>query len=542
MKKNKYFVLLTVSLGVAILGSTLVFAGPIRHILGARFKSNSPASTPDSQILQHTEGQKYPTLALSGQALANIGIGADSFQPLKRTRFEKTVPFPAILVDRPGRSTFQVPSSVSGVVSRVYREQGESVQPGQPLFDIVLVHEDLVECQVNLLGLFQQRHVVEREISRLSSLSDDLAPKAKRDLEFQRVELNAQIVSQKAILVLHGLSRDQVESFEKRCMSLFRSDAKAVPAIDESRLLIRELTVRVPEITEEGILISSASAAVDGNSVSEKSGRFENNPSRESALVLERLNVEKGQLVSQGETLCQISDLSKLYVEGRAFARDESLLNSAFAGRCPVWVLFEDRDGVRNAIRGLRIKTLDNRIDPTNRTLFFYAEIENRILNDRELSACKDHPSHEPAFDETGENAASDKEYLQWKYKPGQRCEIFVEYETIPDCIVVPRSAVVEEGPNAYVFVVNGVSRWTLDGTRQLTAEEIESEMPFQLFKVWEKRPITILARDKKNIALQVSEHVNESCFIAYTGVNQLADTLNAGNGKLQSTCPCGDH
>lgn len=544
MKKSTVFIggFVLLLLGIVV-GSALASASEAKTLWGRYFGLFFSSAEIQSPLTGHDhEISKYPQISLSDQALENIGIGTRSWKSPHQEDFPKTQTFPAILVERPGRSTFQIPSSVSGVISKVYCEQGERVKPGQALFDIVLAHEDLIQCQTALLALFQKRYVIEKELKRLEPLvANAVAPKSIREYELQKIEIDSQIASQKAVLLLHGLPKDRVESLEKHLLDTIQGNLENDASVQD--LLIRELTVFVPNVTEDGF-VTTALTKQDPMSNAEQ------RPADDISLVLERLSVEKGKLVSQGETLCQISNFSCLYVEGKAFARDEALLNQTFIKQHHLWIVFDDRATAREVIPGLHIKMLDNRIDSTNRTLNFYVELDNRLLGPKERWEGPQHAGHS--------HLDTDKELLHWRFKPGQRCEVNIEYETVPGCFVVPVEAVAEEGANAFVFALNGSSKWKPDGTKQLTADEIERGEPYQLFKVWEKRPIVIKARDRMRIAFQAVDvtyvdpsepqklihalSVNASDMLAQSGANQLNDALNSGSGKLQSTCPCGNH
>ncbi len=45
--------------------------------------------------------------------------------------------------------------------------------------------------------------------------------------------------------------------------------------------------------------------------------------------------------------------------------------------------------------------------------------------------------------------------YISWKYRPGQRVQLLVTVETMPDKIVLPIEAVAQDGVESYVFIPN---------------------------------------------------------------------------------------
>ena len=90
---------------------------------------------------------------------------------------------PAMVVERPGRSSIQVAAPLTGVVTRVWPLQGETVAPGQPLFDLRLTHEEVVEAQAEFLKTAEELDVVQREIDRLEKVAADGVISGKTLLE-----------------------------------------------------------------------------------------------------------------------------------------------------------------------------------------------------------------------------------------------------------------------------------------------------------------------------------------------------------------------
>ncbi len=426
--------------------------------------------------------EEQHSLALSDQALRNIGINSDTILPVKVSSFKKTLVFPAIVVDRPGRSKLAVPSTASGIVQRVYVEPGETVVSGQPLFDILLVHEELIRCQSDLLALLQKKDVVESERKRLEGLSADIAPKSIREIAFQKSEIDSQIASQKNALLVHGLSQEQIDE-----------------TIIRDRKLVRMITVRLPKVSEDGIA-QGPIVPIDVSQVS---------PQKTNSLQIESLEIEKGQQVEIGQSLCQIIDMSRLSICGRSFAHDENILNATARKPGIVTALFEGHDGFKENITGLSIRSIDNRIDSVNRTLNFYVELPNWIIKDDDAPSAKN------------PDDPSDPRFVNWRFKPGQRCELLLEYETVEDCIVLPSEAVAQEVNDAYVFQWNG----TDDGK-----------------KVWHRKAVHVFFRARDSIAIANDGSILPGAVVAARGAGQLQIALTSGGGKLQSACPCGDH
>ena len=60
---------------------------------------------------------------------------------------------------------------MTGVVTRIYPIQGEAVEPGQPLFEVRLTHEDLLQVQTEFLRTVEELDVIGREVARLEKVS-----------------------------------------------------------------------------------------------------------------------------------------------------------------------------------------------------------------------------------------------------------------------------------------------------------------------------------------------------------------------------------
>lgn len=490
--------------------SLCLLLGGIGFILFDLFVASTPltgtlftAKEKTSPAVPAPPHEEPHALVLSKQALQNIGIDDDAISELAVSSYDKTMSFPAMLVDRPGRSTYRVPAPFTGIIQTIHVEPGMVVTPGQPLFDLLLTHEDLIACQNELISLFQKRDTVLREMERLESLATDIAPKAKRDVEFQKAELDSQIDTQRGILRLHGIDDRRIDE-----------------TIEKNRTLIYMITVRVPCQAED-----------QKTPVAEKTTSSEESPcgcehTHDSVIQMESLSVDKGQLVNLGDPLCQLVDLALLNIEGRASSIDEEVLATALMEHCRVTAHFDNQ-----RVEGLHIRYIDTRIDPVSRALRFYVELPNSVVvRDKEQS------HHHPWTEEEGserENKDQWKDeapcpihqhYVNWRFRPGQRCELKVEYDTIASCLVVPREAVAESGSEAFVFEWTGTEP---DGEKR---------------KIWVKRPVHVLHRGKTQVAVANDGSIFPGAKIAGRGAGQLLVALTSGGGQLQSTCPCGDH
>ena len=82
---------------------------------------------------------------------------------------------------------------------------------------------------------------------------------------------------------------------------------------------------------------------------------------------------------------------------------------------------------------------MSDKIDPAKRTLDFYVTLPNKSQRDSTL-----------------ENG---RRFIAWKYRPGQRVQLEIPLETLPDRVVLPIDAIAQDGTETYVFTPNG-NQW----------------------------------------------------------------------------------
>ena len=348
--------------------------------------ANDPHSGHDHAA--HDDGN---SLELSDKALRNIG-----YEPLtiRRQPFTKTTTVPAMVVERPGRSQLDVTAPMTGIVTKVYAVQGEAVAPGEPLFDMRLTHEDLVESQRNFLRSVEELDVVETELKRLESIGDAIPGKVVLAQKYRKQQLDAAIHAQREGLLLHGLSEQQVSD------------------ITQNRSLLESLTIVAPQGTGDCVIEDS-----------------------EHLFNVQKLNVKPGQQVPAGTTLCVLGDHCRLYIEGKAFEEDAELLNQVMLEHRKVSAVRISRGTDRDTVNDLEILYLSDSVESDTRALHFYIGLPNKLIRDQKKN---------------------DRRYIGWKYKPGQRFEVSIPVKHAADRIVLPVDAVVEEGAEAFVFQKNG--------------------------------------------------------------------------------------
>ena len=413
--------------------------------------------------------EQVMALELSDQALANIGIEKDSdFGEIKVGSYDKTLTFPAILEERPGETLTKIPSPVSGVVEKIYLRPGQMIQNGQALFDIRLTREDVITAQSDLLALIQKRDIILKEEQRLSGLEDGLAPQAKRDVAFQKMENDAAIKAKTSVLLLNGLPVDEVEN-----------------KLIKNREIISLVTVYAPEENED---------CVNGNKEAEEHCAHHQQ--------MDDIYVQKGQSINLGDPLCQTSDMDQLLIRGNAYAYNERDLAAALENGANVTALFTQSGREIEKISDLKIRNINNRVNSDDRTLNFYVELNNEL-------------------EQHNEETTSGNPFLSWQFKPGQRCQLSVPYQKIENCIIVPVWALARQQADCYVFELSEVEKG---------------------HKTFIRRPVRVLHQTQTDVVLANDGSIAPGVKIALRGASQLQIALDAGGGKLQSACPCGDH
>ncbi len=341
------------------------------------------------------EHDEAAAIKLSKQARGNIGL---RMARVELKPFERTITVPGIVVERPGWSRLNVTTPMTGVVTRVYPIQGEAVKPGQPLFDVRLTHEDLLQAQTDFLRTVEELDVIRSEVSRLKKVSADgvIAGKTLLERQYEEQKQEAHLRAQQQALLLHGLSQEQVAN------------------IASTRTLVQSLTVQAP-LPHNGSLP---------------------HPS-EHLLQVRELNAVQGKYVGAGETLCTLVDYGELYAEGRAFEQDVRAINRMAAQGWGVSVVLGSKaDGGEETLPGLKILYLDDNVDVQSRAFHFYVPIPNQLLRD--------------------DKKPDGRRFVYWQFKPGQRIQIRIPVERWDNRIVLPVEAIAQEGAEVYVFEANG--------------------------------------------------------------------------------------
>jgi membrane fusion protein, heavy metal efflux system len=339
----------------------------------------------------HAGHVEKDAIQLSDQARRSIGLTEGE---VVLTTFTRTIPVPGMVVERRGRTRFTIIAPMTGFLTRILVAEGEAVSPGQPLFEVRLTHEELVQAQADLLRSVVEVDVVRREIARLEGIGPEGLIPVKTILErkYELQKLEAVQLAQRQALVLHGLTDAQVDE------------------IVTSRELRGSMTVRAP-----------STDALTGGS---------------GTLVVQELAVERGQHVTAGDTLAALVDHGTLLIEGAAFEQDVGPITEAAAAGKPISAVLESKAGPARTIEDLRIAYVADSVAPESRTLRFYVTLPNETAG-------------EPRVEGTSR-------YVTWRFKPGQRMQLEVPVEAWKGRIVLPADAVAQDGVENYVFRSNG--------------------------------------------------------------------------------------
>ncbi|MFO1019361.1 MAG: efflux RND transporter periplasmic adaptor subunit, partial [Planctomycetales bacterium] len=362
-------------------------------------------------------------LPLSEQARQNLKL---KLGEVELADFWRTIVVPGEVTERPGHSESRITSTVNGLIRRVYVLPGQTVKPGDPLFDIQTTGEVLANAQSALLKTLQELDLVEAELKRLKPIAEQGAVPGVRLLEKQyerqRLESARQVQTQE--LLVRGLSVEQIEK------------------IVQTKILIREFTIHVPG---KQSTVAPKADAVPRKSIlpvnfapesKEPAAKEKVTTPEEMVYSVERINVFPGKLTQAGDELCDLAVHTNLQIVGMAFQNESELISRVMEEDRPVKAIFETSDTQTVMRENLHLQYVDNVVDPQSRLFRFYIPITNEIVRDLE--------------------GPDGVKFRVWKFKPGQRVRLLVPVELYLKQIVLPTEAVVKEGAEAYVFRANG--------------------------------------------------------------------------------------
>lgn len=363
----------------------------------------------------HSHGHdEANSLELSAQAKGNIGLTSEFVQPIALQTFRRSITVPAIITERPGRTLVEVSTPMAGVVTHVHAVQGEAVAAGTLLFQIRITAEALVSTQTDLLKTVGDIEVEDREIARLTKVTEGgaIPQKVLLERQYAKDKLESLLGAQKEALRLLGLSEHQIED------------------ISVDKKLLRELQIVAPSPDDH----SHEEMKLSNDLV--HPADFQQSSPGATPLILQTVNVHKGQTVAAGETLAVVADYSELYIEGQAFEQDLNSLNHAAQQGWTVTAVFDGGGNEVQTVSNLELVYSANAIRPDSRTLPFFVRLPNEIVKTSK--------------------APDGQSFVEWKHRLGQRLQLLVPVEEWTDQIVLPVDAVAREGADFFVFQQNG--------------------------------------------------------------------------------------
>src|SRR6185369_3751749 len=267
----------------------------------------------------------------------------------------RSLQMPGEVVERRGRGDQSFTAPVTGVVKSIALFPGDIVEPGGPLLTLRLTSEAMQASQLELFKAAREIDIKEAQKKRLESIKETVTRFEIVDMQNQIERFMINKKAYRADLAAKGLTPEQIDRVEKGDF-------------------VREITVHAP--------VDAAEKA-------------------KALLELQELKVFQGESVQAGQLLGLLSHHQNLYIEGRGFREDTSLLERTARLGWPVRAVFpeETEDNWPLLTQPLTILYLSNTVDPAHQTLPFYVSLPNQY---REYSR-------------------EGKSYRIWRYRPGQR-------------------------------------------------------------------------------------------------------------------------
>ncbi|WP_372896745.1 efflux RND transporter periplasmic adaptor subunit [Stieleria sp.] len=463
-------VLVTIAVGIA------VGTNPLSRFTGADPTTADTESDHDlHEDHDHDGHSQAESVALSKQARANMGLRTATVEVRRYTQYMEV---PGVVTQWPGRTHIAVTSPLTGVLNSILVSRGELVKSGAPLFTLRLTHQDLVNTQETFLTKLGELDVEQREIDRLSSVASSgaIAGKTLLARQYERDKLMAGVRAARQAMLLHGLTEEQIMQIER------------------SRVLIREITVYAPLIHEDDSLHHESLGHANDRLSESSTERYasmlqpplptEEHRHVEAEFLVTELLARRGESVSAGDELAQLSDFSQVLIEGQAFQRDGKALRKAADTGADVQAIIESSGEGPELIDGLKVVYIGTEVDRRSRALPFYVSLTNKVERTEQ---------------------SGNKRYISWQYKPGQRLTVRLPVSQVENAIVVPKDAVAEEGAERYLFVENGDH--------------------------FDRVPVSIIARDSINVAIHNDGQVWPGQVIAVSGAHQLQMAMKNRSG-----------
>jgi biotin carboxyl carrier protein len=419
-------------------------------------EANEPA--PDEHGHAHGEDSR---IRLSPQARANLRLVV---KPVVLGDAWRTIDIPGTVVERPDQSELGVSTPLAGVITQISAVPGDSVRPGDELFTVRIISEALQAGQAQLYKTVRDVEINDREQKRLRDQprGPEVFQARLTELGYERERLVAALDVARQDLLARGLNAEQVDDVAK------------------GRFL-REIRVSVASPRRTGPSRPAEIATVGGGAV-QASDRSVSDP----VYTVEEIKVKVGEQVQAGQMLAGVANHQALYIEGRGFEEDTSLLERTLHNSWPLSVEFVE-DLVTSwpeFQQEWRIQYLGAKLDPTTRTFPFYIPLMNQFR------------------ERAGPGGRVNR---FWRYRPGQRVQIGVPVERFKEVIVLSIEAVAREGSETYVFRANG--------------------------DVFDRKPVHVVHEDSRRAIIANDGSITVGNLVAQNGAAQLQRALKAKAG-----------
>ncbi|MGD9853775.1 MAG: efflux RND transporter periplasmic adaptor subunit [Planctomycetaceae bacterium] len=392
---------------------------------------------------------------VSEQAQRNLGLAA---KPLKAQTYWKTIQVPGMVVDRPGKSDRSVTSPVAGVIAKVAHVPGDTVRPGDVLFTIKLLSESLHLTQTDLFKATQDIILAEAQRKRMAAAADAIAGARIIEVESQITRLQVAAKAYRRELLDRGFSSDLIDGVAEGTF------------VSEIPIVVPPRPDAVAPLTDTPIKQTSAVSTAPP-----------------LAFEIQELNVELGQQVQAGQTLCLLANHQALAVEGRAFRDETPLLERSVKEGWPVDVDFQE-EGAPDwppLDQSFRIRHMANIIDPVNRTFAFWMPLDNQSRT----------------VEDDG------RTQMLWRFRPGQKVRLLVRVEKLDNVFVLPADAVSREGPEAFIFTQN--------------------------VNTFERKQVHVLLQDRQHVVLANDGALPPGSFVVQSAAAQLNRMVKAGSSGV---------
>lgn len=390
-------------------------------------------------------------VSIAESSMAYLGLEIGKFQ---RRDYFQNIRVPAEIVERIPEGRRHITSTFQGRIKQVYVTKGQAVAPGDKLFELRVMDNELSASQVELLDTLSKLEANEKQLARLKPLVESGVVAGKRILEFQlekeKLQQKKEALSQG--LDIQGMDADQLKKLITE-QQLFRVVTVTAPPLKP------DFQASEPRQDAE-LKFSSVALSIAPNS---ETGYF----------TVESISALEGANIKSGDSLCELTHHGSVLVKGMAYETDMEKIGEvgqkgwSFTAEFGDGFHGEEAGMIRD---GLQLFQIENHVDEQSQTYPVYVELNNEIINEHR--------------DELG------RRFINWRFKPGQRSHLIIPITQWQKQWVVPRESVVFDGPQAFVFQkVNHIH-----------------EGPDGVMHEFAKTPVKVLHQDRKFFVLEKSE------------------------------------